>query len=306
MEEDYPDTEADSPNRSLPYTDGETRMVMIKDGGKDCWAMLVSQEMVDHINFAKQQRRAIEKRESAVDEAATEVVTIQVSIEEVEDKVDLAGAQETGQLREELERLGIMLRQAKDRRDALQEDIESYQSGFECSKSTTQRMVEDALEEAGLLDPPEPDSPPRSTAGSMNETAEYGEETAPSNDNESVAMTEAPTEEELLRRAACEDWDKSRRAQRDAQIAFDGRKESYGQMKFDRHRGEGGMDYTRSEFDVEHDFKYVQQLTRNLREADEWVLRAQLNCQALGIRIFHTLITVNTWTSMETETIAPG
>ena len=170
-------------------------------------------------------------------------------------KVNLAGAQETGQLREELERLQVKLRQAEDRRDALQEDIESYQSGFVCSKSTTQRMVEDALEEAGLLDPPEPDSPPRSTAGSMDETAEYGEDTAPSNDNESIAMAEAPTEEELLRRAACKDLDKSRRAQRDAQIAFDGRKESYGQMNFDRHRDEGRMDYTRSEFDVEHDFK---------------------------------------------------
>ena len=147
-------------------------------------------------------------------------------------------------------------------------------------------MVEDALEEAGLLDPPEPSSPPRSTAEDINGTAQHGDDTAPSTDNESVFMAEAPTEEDLSRRAAYADLDESRRAQRAAQIAFDGRKENYEEksMEFERLKGEGEMNCTRSEFDVEHNFKYVQRLTRNLREADEWVLRAQLNCQALGIR----------------------
>ena len=88
--------------------------------------MLVSQEMVDHINFAKQQSRAIEKGETALDEAETEVLTIQVSIEETGDQVDAARGQETGQLLDELEGLRVKLHQATDRRDELQEDMEAY------------------------------------------------------------------------------------------------------------------------------------------------------------------------------------
>ena len=34
------------------------------------------------------------------------------------------------------------------------------------------------------------------------------------------------------------------------------------------------MDYTRSEFDIEHGFKHVQLFTRHLTEADEWLVRA--------------------------------
>ena len=261
-------------------------MVLVRDGEKDCWAMLVSPEMVDHINFAKQQRRAIEKMESAVDEAATEVLTIEVSIEEAEERFNKAEGQETKQLQRDVDELQDKLRQAKDRRDMSQEDMESYQSGFECSKSTTQRMVEDALEEAGLLDTPEADSPSRSTAKGMDEMAQSDQSSLSSKDNESVVMTDAPTEEELFRRAACDDLDQSRRAQRDAQIAFDGRKEHYEQevVRFDRLTMEGEMSCTRSEFDIEHDLKYAQQLTRNLREADEWLMRAEQHCQALGIR----------------------
>lgn len=286
MEEDYADIEADDVHRSSPYTDGETRMVMIKDGEKDCWAMLVSQEMVDHINFAKQQSRAIEKREPGVDEAATEVLTIEVSIEEAVDNLNRAEGQGKWQLQLDIDRLQLKLRQAKDRRNMLQEDMESYQSGFECSKNTLQRMVEDALEEAELLDPPEPDSPSTPTAEGLDETAQYGQDCRSPKDNESIAMMEAPNEEELLRQAACEDLDQSRRAQRDAQITFDGRKEHYEQelVNFDRLTAEGKVNQTRSEFDIEHDIRYVQQLTRTLREADEWLIRAQLNCQALGIR----------------------
>lgn len=99
-------------------------------------------------------------------------------------------------------------------------------------------------------------------------------------------MTDALTEEEILRRAALEDLDQSRRAQRDAQTAFDGRKEHYEQeiVKFDQLTEEGIMDYARSELDVEHGFKYEQQLTQILREADERLMRAELRCQALGIR----------------------
>lgn len=285
MEEDHPQgIEADDSHQSSPYKDGETLMVMIKDEEKACWAMLVSQEMVDHINFAKQQSRAIEKRESAVDQAATEVLTIEVSIEEAEDEVNQESGQESGQLQKELGILQVKQGQAKDRRDTLQEDIESYQSGFECSKNTTQRMVEDALEEAGLLDPPEPDSPLGSAAEDMNETAQSDQASVPL--NERVSMLEATTEEELVRWAACEDLDQSRRAQRDAQTAFDGRKWHYEQelARFNRLTEEGKIDYTRSGFDVEQDVKYVQKLTRNLRDADEWALSAQLNCQALGIR----------------------
>lgn len=55
-------------------------------------------------------------------------------------------------------------------------------------------------------------------------------------------------------------------------------------MKFDQLTGEGIMDYTRSELDVEHGFIYGQQLTQNSREADEWLTRVELHCQALGIR----------------------
>lgn len=286
VEEDFPDTGKDGLHRSSPYTDGETRMVMIKDAEKDCWAMLVSQEMVDHINFAKQQSRAIEKRESALDEAATEVLSIEVPIEEAEDKVNRVGGEEKEQLQDELERLQVKLHQAKDRRDMLQEDMEAYRSGFECAKNTTQRMVEDALGEAQLLDPPEPDSPSRSIAEGMDETTKFDQDSEPLKDDEITAIAEAQNEDVQIRRAAYENLDQSKRAQRDAQIAFDGRKEHYERelARFDQLKAEGKINYSRSEFDIEQDFKYVQQLTKKLREADEWQMRAELNCQALGIR----------------------
>ena len=286
MEESYPDRGADDMHQSSPYTDGETRMVLVKDGEKDCWAMLLSLEMVDHINFAKQQSRAIAKREPAIDQAATEVLTLGVSIEDAEDIHNQIGGQEKEYSQLKIDGLQVKLRQAIDRRDVLQEDIEPYQPGLECSKNITQRTVEDALEEVGLLDPPEPDSPSKSRAEDMDEAAQSYQGSEPSKDDESVSMTEVPNEEDLLRRAACDELARSRQAQMDAQIAFDGKKEEYTQelMEFERVTADGKMDYTRSEFDVEHGVKRTQQLTRNLREADERLMRAQLNCQAFGIR----------------------
>ena len=135
-----------------------------------------------------------------------------------------------------------------------------------------------------VADSPEPDSPLRSTAEGMNEPAQYDQASEPL--DERVAMLEVTTEEELVRRAACEDLDQSRRAQRDAQTAFDSRKGHYEQelARFNRLAEERKIGYTRSEFDVEQDVKYVQKLTRNLRDADESAFGAQLNCQTLGIR----------------------
>lgn len=127
-EDAYPDIEGDDLHRSSPYTDGETRMVMVKDGERDChhcWAMLLSQEMVDHVNLAKQQSRTIEKRGSAVDEAATEVLIIEASIEEAEDSLNRVEGPETKQLRVGFDTLQVKLCQAKDRRDMLQEDMDS-------------------------------------------------------------------------------------------------------------------------------------------------------------------------------------
>ena len=66
--------------------------------------------------------------------------------------------------------------------------------------------------------------------------------------------TEAPNEEDLLRRAARKDLAQSRQAQMDAQIAFEGRREEHKQklMDFERLTANGAMDYTRSDFDVEY------------------------------------------------------
>lgn len=70
----------------------------------------------------------------------------------------------------------------------------------------------------------------------------------------------------------------------DAQIAFDGQEKEYEQnlREFERLTADGKGDYTRSEFDIKHGVKRTQQLTRNLKGADERLVRAQLNCQAFG------------------------
>lgn len=96
MEEDYPGNEADDVLRSLPFTDGETRMVMVKVREKDCWAMLLSQEMAHHVNLVNKQSRAVGERDPAVDEAATEVFTIDMTIEEAEDGFKRTEGQKNG------------------------------------------------------------------------------------------------------------------------------------------------------------------------------------------------------------------
>lgn len=61
----------------------------------------------------------------------------------------------------------------------------------------------------------------------MDETTKFDQDSEPPKDDEITAIAEAPIEEVPIRRAACENLDQSKRGQRDAQIAFNGRKEHY-------------------------------------------------------------------------------
>lgn len=88
-------------------------------------------------------------------------------------------------------------------------------------------MVQDALEETKSPDPPERDSSLISTAKCMGEPEHLGHNLDIWEVCEEIPPINAWTEEELVRRAACEDLDQGRWAQKYAQIAFDGRQRQF-------------------------------------------------------------------------------
>ena len=129
---EYANAHPDSPvsaeqlQQAPSYTDGESRLVTVNDGSKECLAMLVTERMIDRISYIRQQSLTVGMKK-LVDAAKREVLDIEIDIEGIEARIEYLKDDDPAEQKEaqvELEQLRSKLSEAEFGRDMLREDFE--------------------------------------------------------------------------------------------------------------------------------------------------------------------------------------
>lgn len=105
--------------------DGDSRLITVNDGSKECLAMLVTERMIDRISHIRQASLKVAMKKKLVDAAKREMQDIETDIEGTEARIEYwkdgdPVEQEEAQIR--LEQLQSKLPEAESRREVLREN----------------------------------------------------------------------------------------------------------------------------------------------------------------------------------------
>ncbi|KAL2044817.1 hypothetical protein N7G274_002592 [Stereocaulon virgatum] len=279
-----------SEDDDIPYADGPGRILLHEDGPKDCLSMLLTEDMVSRIRSAGKERRALEQVERLEQDADLELKDAEVQVGTFHLVLEEARDEEETR-RFELEQKGYEKRLGRARRrwEAISKELDCLKLSEKRSRSQLQDMLEHILEHAGLVDlmslePQEIEEETLSECGSSDSVK--SESTAPSCG-------------ELLRRTIHEDFTNAKWAYIEAEKRFDDRQYYYeDQLQQYKEYAEGRQaSVTRTMFDGDL-FVEINQLTRNLIEAEDQLNAARVHAKALGLP--------DQWEQMLNGIIDPG
>lgn len=285
------------------FTEGPARFITVKDGSKDCIALLVTDTLIAKLRDIYKHSHHLSSRQGLLDSARREAQNSKTSTSENSGPIEVAGIE-----RKIVNLQGVAqnqergLLESRRRRDDLEGGAEQPQSRVTASRAHILWALQNAMKEADLLEPHGPITPvammdvdseletqeeSRYTTNSgeieageeVGDRAEYAEQHSvlfanPGND---------PEEWQLLRQEAWESYNAALITMHNVQALFDSRQESYETDLADYQRGfaNGIYNISRSEFDRSK-IRYGQKVTRALINAEDAYEAAKEQAQAVG------------------------
>lgn len=260
-----------------PYTDGPSRIILANDGTKDCLALLLTPDLVAALDQIPHDILASERKHRALENIKSEILNLSCKADIVEDTIRNARYQDRAEeMQLALEILQLKQQEAKERRSQLDIELMPIESNLKMSRHQSQEILEEALLEACLLDPPEPDIP--SVFHDVEDDASAGDYADAPSVYEGI---EATPEQRLLREARM-DVVESYDTLRIYRARFDDRQADYERQLADLECSEARCEGTRTQFDHQH-IRHVQSLTRDLVMAEQGYRTAKAKAWALEL-----------------------
>ncbi len=259
-----------------PYTEGPSRVILANDGTKDCLALLLTPDLVAALNQVTHDIRELERKDGALERIESELDDLASKSHDAEETIRNPRYQDRAEeMQLALEILQLKHQEAEERKKQLKTALVPFEINLKISTYQSQGILEEALLEACLLDPPEPESPPIfHDADDDISTSSYSE--APGTYERSLQPD--PGQQPLHQ--ARMDAIRSYETLRASQDRFDGRQADYERKLADFQRAEARFEDTRTVFDHRH-IRHVQNLTRDLIAAEQGYKIAKAKARAL-------------------------
>ncbi len=264
-----------------PYTDGRSRVVLAHDGTKDCLAVLLTPTLVAALNQITHDISALDRKDGALERIEKEIIDLEYKCYRSKGTVSDPRYQDwTEEMQLALEILQLKQEEAKEQKSKLNLESASLEDGLKFSRYQSQDILEEALREARLLDPPALDCPPisndidddTSTGGSFDTSSMYeGVEATPEQEELRETHRHVMMSYDALR--TCREKLHDRQADYEHKLAA-----------FQRASSEDKAECTRTQFDHRH-IRHVRILTRDLISAEEdyRVAKAKARAKAMDV-----------------------
>ena len=266
------------------FTKGPARFMIANDGSENCMALLVTDTLMAKLGDFFEDTLQLEIKSGPLEHAKIDAREIDLSLESAKESIEKAESQERiDELQIFVEQQQRRLLKVFQRRDRLEEEYNCIQRRINVSRDHTQWVLETAMKEANLLKPHRAPSPElagddESNIGSTN-TSPQGS---------SALVSENPVEpplsqEELVRRAALEEYGKRSRTLDVVQAKFENQRRAYEDnlAKFQQGLEDGTCNYSRSDFD-RRAVEYGSKVTRALINAEDAFDQAEAYAKAVG------------------------
>lgn len=264
---------------------GESQIVVTEIGGKKHIAMLVTTDMIRHLNNIRGETSKLERFAPKLEKAKEKVALTTIDVRYCEDSIEEAESQEEiDHLREEMIQRQSTLPEDKKRRDELQERADIFKGNIEYLGGLLQDDLEKVLSNAGYLKTHfEPSDEEKEDDGRVDTCTQSQPECFPVDDESSCTASTEITIDELYRRTVDEEVRDAYRVYCNAEREFDERHNQYAVQKerFDREVQEGACSMTQTQFD-HMDFEVTKELGEDMAAAEEAYEDALARRQRLG------------------------
>lgn len=266
------------------FTKGPARFIVANDGSENCMALLVTDTLISRLGDFFEDRLQLEIRSGPLEHAKIDAREIQLSLESAQESLDREESQERiDELQKFVEQQQHRLLKAYQRRDKLEEKYSRVKRSVNLSRDHTQWVLETAMKEANLLKPhrtPTPESVGEDESDTASTDSLTQDPIASVSEND---VESSLSEEELVRRAAFEEYGKRSQTLDVVQAKFDNQRRAYEDnlAKFKQGIEEGTCNYSRSDFD-RRGVEYGSKITRALINAEEAFDQAEAYAKAVG------------------------
>lgn len=283
-------------DRQPQFTEGSARFITVKDGSKDCIALLVTDTLIAKLRDLYKDSHHRSAQQGPLDSACREAKNTETPMNETSGSTMVAGSEKRiGELEEIIQKQERRLLGSRWRRD----DIEG---GAKSSKAHILWILQNAMKEADLLEPHGPLTPVTVTdVDSELGTQEASHYTTNSGEREAGEVVsdradyaeqqfillpdpdDSLEEGQLLRWKAWNSYNEALMTMQKVQALFDDRQDSYETDLADYQQGfaNGIYSISRSEFDRSK-IRYGQKVTRALINAEDSYEVAREQAQAVG------------------------
>lgn len=254
------------PQNDLQYTDGEARIIGAHDGFRNCFALLLNEDMVSKLQAITVASRRLNLIESDFEDAKLQATLAEVNMNQIQDSLEaIDNEEEANQIKAAIEQEESRLRQANEKRDDLDFDVTNLKLSLEASRAYSHDLFERVLGEANLLAITEPQPEAFPSAPQTPVPISRRNSTVLSQSSQSSISSE-----ECNRRAVREEVELTTHELQKLEFEFYYRREKYEQERevWRQEVQEGVCHFSETVFDnacLADQF----QLTRNLIEAEE-------------------------------------
>lgn len=291
----------DNLDEDTPLISGPTRILTVNDNGKDRLAMLITDDMVATFNEIKEANEDIAKTVKKLKVAESESRDLSIDIEDAEEKLgDAQDQSDADEIKLELEKLQSKLEKTEKQVNVIKKGMWPFESNLRRSTEEFQNLFGEVLQAASRFGRSSQDAQPLAEETDMEMDSEQHSEQASNDPSDSRCQSrsgcgsesESESEsllldsEDLLRRSATEDLEQTLWGLLEAQAKFDDRHAEYKRESENYHQliAMGSITYTRTDFDM-YSIQYVQDLTMQLRDAEDRYETAKSQAKALGLSV---------------------
>ena len=273
------------PQEQPVFAEEPARFTPAGDASRDCLVLLVTDRLVDKLNDLFEQNRELRAFQGPLYHAKSNAARAERSLEAAKRSLEMGDCQGNAeQLQDSIEKQEQELLEACQRRDELEKEYRRIEAAIEGSRSYTQYVLETAMDEAKLSRPRKPLPTTLTGDNEDTEALEQPLEALRYGDGSATYEDDSAMDEELIRRAAFEDFNESLRELKEIQARFDDRQRFYEADLAEYQQGfnNGIHTVTRSEFD-RRQIRYAQRLTGALIDAEAAHEEAKERALELGV-----------------------
>ena len=250
----------------LRLTNGSARIVRASDGEKDCYSLLLTEELVRIVNTIKRLVTQRRSRERAAFEAQREASNTEQEVQNLQEELDRARTRSQSRaVSPRLEAAKTQLASTRQHHKEIDDGLKLVEQDLALRRMFLEDILEGALYHANLM---EKDYPPATSSKDQKLEQMDSKGSSPNGNTDPQTPPLSPGAQELQHILV--NFQKARDVYIQAEIDFANRKqveeENLAQRK--RHLAEGVAREGKTEFDLEHVAQEMR-LTRDLISATE-------------------------------------